>query len=452
MSKVYILCELTFWNRPTIEVDAIYLVYFNFKVAAVMEQIFLAILSKINELFDDIEFKIRSRTAPGYFSREGGKLGFKNTLLNLMNFNNKTQSIELDNFFKLTGLDRKVTKQAFSLARQKINPMALKEMYDVTLEDIPNCSELSTFNGYTTIGIDGSTAALDNMPELIEYFGCSGPKVNSCTARFSIACDTINGIVLDAAISKYATGERQLAKEHVENVIKLGISKPLFIFDRGYAGKKLLAQIDDAGQRYILRVRSRWMEKIVTETESGSWAEFTYNKKIYKTRVIKIVTDAGKNMILFSNVEEFCEDDFKEAYSLRWPVETKYDVIKNKLQLENFTGKTVISVLQDFWATMFLANLVAIAKLETDSQIEKSSKHTNKHKYQTNTNILIGKLKDNLVLMLLCDDPLEQSKIFEAITQRIMQIGKIPITRGVSKSRKNKRQKKKFNQCTKSAL
>ena len=165
-----------------------------------MKKLFLDSIASIKELIHSFEYKARSRIAPEHFSREGGKLGFVNAVLNLMNFNNKTQQIELDKYFELTGKEVAVSKQAFSEARQKINPMAFKEMYNVTLKDVPNNPELATVHGYTPIGIDGSSAALDNLPKLIEAFGCSGPKKASCTGRISIACDTLNGIILDADI------------------------------------------------------------------------------------------------------------------------------------------------------------------------------------------------------------------------------------------------------------
>jgi hypothetical protein len=345
-----------------------------------------------------------------------------------------------------------VTKQAFSETRQKINPMAFKEMYEVTLKDVPNPPELDNIFGYIPIGIDGSTIALDNMPELIKFFGCSGPKSTSCTGRISIACDTLNGIVLDAAISEYSKGERQLAEDHVNKVIALGIEKPLFIFDRGYTGRKLLAQIDNAGHKYILRVRSRWLTNMVSSVKSGEWAEVTYKEKTYKVRVIKSVTTKGTDMILFSNVVELSEEDFEQLYKLRWPTETKYDVVKNKLMLENFTGKTVISVLQDFWATMTLTNLVAFAKHQADDQIKKADEGKNlKHERQANTNILIGNLKDKLILMLLCDDLAEQSQMFDKIMAKIVK-STVPKIRNKSNPRKKPRQKKRFNHCTKSAL
>ena len=41
-------------------------------------------------------------------------------------------------------------------------------------------------------------------------------------------------------------------------------------------------------------------------------------------------------------------------------VETFFGKVKGRLTLENFTGKTVESVLQDFWYTIFLSNLESI--------------------------------------------------------------------------------------------
>jgi IS4 transposase len=51
---------------------------------------------------------------------------------------------------------------------------------------------------------------------------------------------------------------------------------------------------------------------------------------------------------------------FKELYNLRWGVEGFFGVIKERVKIENFTGKTVIEVLQDFFATMFLTGLESL--------------------------------------------------------------------------------------------
>ena len=43
---------------------------------------------------------------------------------------------------------------------------------------------------------------------------------------------------------------------------------------------------------------------------------------------------------------------FKEIYNLRWGVESYYGIIKERLNLENFSGRTVLSIKQDFHATL----------------------------------------------------------------------------------------------------
>ena len=51
---------------------------------------------------------------------------------------------------------------------------------------------------------------------------------------------------------------------------------------------------------------------------------------------------------------------FKKLYHLRWDIEESYKKDKHSLQLENYSGKTIIAIYQDFYANMLLENLTAI--------------------------------------------------------------------------------------------
>lgn len=94
--------------------------------------------------------------------------------------------------------------------------------------------------------------------------------------------------------------------------------------------------------------------------------------------------------------------EFKTIYFRRWGIESKYDELKNRLQIQNFTGDTVLSVEQDFYASIYLSNMVALAKHEANEEIAQELESKNlKLKYQVNTNLLIGKLKDTLILLML---------------------------------------------------
>jgi len=78
-----------------------------------------------------------------------------------------------------------------------------------------------------------------------------------------------------------------------------------------------------------------------------------------KLRFIQVILDNGEVEVLVTNVLDnniLQTSDFKELYSLRWGIETYFDLIKNRLGLENFTGQSALAVKQDFFATIFLTN------------------------------------------------------------------------------------------------
>lgn len=102
------------------------------------------------------------------------------------------------------------------------------------------------------------------------------------------------------------------------------------------------------------------------------------------------------------------------------------------MQIENFSGETPIAIEQDFYATMYLSNMVSLAKMDANLIIEEENKDKKlKYEYKVNTNILIGKLKNSLVLMLLQKNPRKRSKMLEKIMKEISR-NIIPIRPGRS--------------------
>jgi hypothetical protein len=107
---------------------------------------------------------------------------------------------------------------------------------------------------------------------------------------------------------------------------------------------------------------------------------------------------------------------FKELYFMRWPVETKYGEVKLKLEIENFSGRTEIAVRQEFFITAMLSNIIAIARLESQSSADEARKEKkNKHKYKVNINHAIGMFKDRFILALLEPNPEERASQIEEI-------------------------------------
>ena len=107
---------------------------------------------------------------------------------------------------------------------------------------------------------------------------------------------------------------------------------------------------------------------------------------------------------------------FKELYFKRWRIEVEYDVVKNKLELPCFGGFSENVIMQDFWITMYLANMVAIIKNEADQEIAEERKDKdNKYEYQANVNTLIGSMRDRLADAVFSRNPAHRQKKLERI-------------------------------------
>ena len=88
----------------------------------------------------------------------------------------------------------------------------------------------------------------------------------------------------------------------------------------------------------------------------------------------------------------------KELYHLRWGIECLYGVLKERLKVDNFTGKTVISVKQDFYATILLIGLESILTQQAEMQLFNKYRQ-NQHR-QTVNNMASFNAINNFVIEL----------------------------------------------------
>ena len=114
--------------------------------------------------------------------------------------------------------------------------------------------------------------------------------------------------------------------------------------------------------------------------------------------------------------------EFKELYFKRWRIEVKYDVVKNKLEMPSFGGFTENVIRQDFWISMYLANMAAIAKSEADEKIKDARKEKdNNYDYQANVNNIIGSLRERLADAVFSRNPAHRQKKLERIILEIQR-------------------------------
>lgn len=390
-----------------------------------------------NGLINDIIFMCETRMKETYFTRIGkNKMTFKSLIVFILNFVKKSLQIELDDFFNnINRTDFNVTKQAFSEARQKISPTAFTKMSDSIIKWFYKDTEYRRFNGYRLLSVDGTVLEINNTEKLREQFGyIENQSIKVARARAAGLYDVENDMILTAVLSKYRSSERAQAEELINKLEDIGFSNDLILFDRGYPSRDFISFIEQKKIKYLMRVSGAFLKVVVEAKNEDQIIETKHKKELLKIRVLKFQLDSGITEILITNIfdESFTVTDFKELYFKRWGIEVKYNELKNRLQIENFSGETPIAIEQDFYATMYLSNMVSLAKMDANAIVEEENNDKElKYKYKVNTNILIGKLKNSLVLMLLEKSPRKRSKILKKIMEEISR-NVIPIRPGRS--------------------
>jgi hypothetical protein len=177
------------------------------------------------------------------------------------------------------------------------------------------------------------------------------------------------------------------------------------------------------GFHFVMCARSKWnLEADAVKTQK--WIPLEHEGKHFSVRVLKVKLPTGETETLLTslNQRQLPIGEAAALYFKRWGVETSYDLLKSKLQLENFSDKTAVSVLQDFYATMYLANLAAFTAAEADEKIaEADAAKDLKYPRQSNRNRTIHILRQAFIRLLLEPSASVRDAMLEHIVDAIAQ-------------------------------
>jgi hypothetical protein len=180
-----------------------------------------------------------------------------------------------------------------------------------------------------------------------------------------------------------------------------------------------IGQLVEAGIDFVMRVREKFDAGIdglgpgdhLVRLEKGG-------RGPVEVRVVKFRLGGGERETLISSLTEKRHSigGFKARYFKRWPIERKYDEVKQKREVENFSGILADNIRQDFYAAMTLTDIGAGIYEEAQEGVEEDQRGKgNKWKYQVNVNHEAGVLKDRLILILLEDDGEKRGAMFEEV-------------------------------------
>lgn len=372
-------------------------------------------------------YKERSKVRKEYFTRKR-KLSFRQTILYILGGTKKGLQAGLHIFFKEIKEERETyTKQAFSKGRQRIKPEAFLELFQAARDGFYQVPDCRLFQGYRVSAIDGTKYNLPNTDELRSIYG-EQPGSHQVQAIGSCLYDVLNGVLLDVSLEPYRTSERTLAVRHIDALCEMPchkqIQKEILMMDRGYPSAELLRVIQAKNLFYLMRCSTEFIRAITLRSnDSIVTHRFCTLKEDIRLRVIRYRLPNDRIEILITNLLEMPYEDIVALYRLRWKIESKYDDLKNKLQIENFSGSLPIVIQQDFYATMFLSNLVA--GMLSDSADEINNGHdrspSNQYQYVPNISMAISIAKMELYQVMLCDSNRKRKKLFRAMLQRLSQ-------------------------------
>jgi len=370
---------------------------------------------------------------------------------------------ELDHFFKalnhLEVAERIVTKGALTKARKKLEYQAFIELNKHMTSHYYSYFPTASWYGFNLMAVDGSTLRLPDETEIIKHFGVwNVKKGDPCPkARISQMFDVLNRVTVDALIKPKKDGERELATFHF---LKL-MPNDLILLDRGYPAFWLFKLIMSMDANFCARVScTKWkvirkfyhsgqQESIVklypTPLSVRKCVEMGLDKDPIKVRLIRVELSTGETEILITSLTDMDKHPiniFADLYHKRWPVEEDYKTMKCRMQLENFSGKSTLSVYQDFHAKVFSKNFTAIVANTTKDEIEKLSERRN-FQYQINFAQALSKMKQTIVLLFT--RPAEQVKLLITKLQKIYFQTVEQVRPGRKFKRKHKVKLKKFH-------
>lgn len=338
-----------------------------------------------------------------------------------------------------------VTASAYTQARHKLLHTAFIELNQTAVVEVMYGDGVyKTFWGYRILGVDGSRIRLPDNAEMGMAFGTHRYTIKGknkdkeviiegkhAMGLASVLYDVLNRVAVDATLARSDAYEVDLAIQHLSHTA----AADLLVFDRNYAAYELLAELTQQQRAFAIRcsaasfATARAMLKgegadsqIVTLKQPAGKAKTLGGRGLPKTltvRFVRVLLDTGEWEVLVTSLLDeqlYPTADFKDLYHLRWGIETFYGILKTRLELENFSGLSVESVKQDFYATLYLTGLESILTADAQEQLEQ---RPTQHRQTVNRGVAFNIIKNQAFDLL--NSRISINKLLRKMTALFLQ-------------------------------
>ena len=391
------------------------------------------IILTIRRVLGSTNFCDRHKRRPQDFTRER-HFCFTRTAVFLLQKTVRSVQLHLHEFFdRLDESLEPVTASAWSQARLKLRHGAFIELNQQAILEpvyaVGSAFDVQRWRGHRLIGIDSSLIHLPNTEAMGQEFGwvpCqnqAGQCGRYAQGRLSVLTDVLNRLALQTLLVGWETGERALAVEHLSALEPQDIA----LLDRGFASYELFARFMARQSYFVCRcakngfaevnrlfAENRADQSVMVELRPPNGTVGAIRAAGLPERiVVRLVTlrlSTGELEVLATNLlDEMVYETaaLGELYHHRWKIETYYGLLKGRLDLENFTGRSPEAVRQDVYATIFLSNLESVLTRPTQRQMTYASPPP-QHACQVNRAVSFHALKSHIIELLLSQEPPQQ--------------------------------------------
>lgn len=378
------------------------------------------LIKNLSKLLTNKEFTNNYSSDNKNFTRNR-KLSFRTVTLLILRLLKSSVKTELKTFyqtvFKTDEIVNWVSDAAFCKARQKISYHLFIDLYKAMIRFYYSQIGGKRWFHYRVLAVDGSALNLPSSKELLNRFGhhhtkSVGTKVPQ--ARVSFLVDVLNYFTLDAQIESDRVSEQKMFESHLPFMD----NTDLLTADANYGHFWILKTLFLKGISFCIRMSHR--SNLVKEFLSSGFKDVVVlwepspgiiknvrkrqlDTKPIKVRLIRIELPGGKTEVLILSLldkTKYNYDSIKELYDMRWEVEEEIKKYMQRLMIEFFSSIKVNGILQDFFANIFMLNMVSFLTDSTRDEIHLSSKN-NKFRRQINWTSALGDVRRSLVLLFL---------------------------------------------------
>jgi len=361
-------------------------------------QYLITLIEALRAKLRDPNFLARHRVRPQDFTRHC-QLTFPVLMIFLLQKTLKSIQRHLHEFLDELAQEsifEPLTTGAVTHARAKLKDSAFIELNQDCVLPMAYGPEhpIQRWHGHRLFGIDSSLLRLPDSEELGQEFGwkeASNQKGATGTrypeARLSVLYDLLNQLGHDTRLEPSTLGEVALALQQLAHLQ----SGDIAINDRGFSGYLYFASILQREAHFIGRCsrgsflaaqemfrrnranQSKMVWLFAPADQKAQCQRLGLALKI-KVRFVSVRLPTGELEVLATSLLEeelYPTAEFLTVYHWRWGHETFYLMLKGRMELENFSGRTLEAVRQDVQAAVLLANLESVLSEPTQAALNR---------------------------------------------------------------------------------